>query len=108
SSLIRASKLRFLTRAGPEIGVASTKAFTTQLAALFVLALVLGRLRGRLSRELEQTHLQSLRHLPAAINEGLAVEPKVAQWRRASRSRSMRYFSAAASIGRSRWKARSS
>jgi glucosamine--fructose-6-phosphate aminotransferase (isomerizing) len=80
SSLIRASKLRFLTRAGPEIGVASTKAFTTQLASLFVLALVIGRLRGRLSRELEQAHLQSLRHLPAAINEILAVEPRVAQW----------------------------
>src|SRR3954470_5897111 len=80
SSLIRASKLRFLTRAGPEIGVASTKAFTTQLASLFVLALVLGRLRGRLSQELEQAHLQALRHLPAAINEILAAEPRVAQW----------------------------
>jgi glutamine---fructose-6-phosphate transaminase (isomerizing) len=80
SSLIRASKLRFLTRAGPEIGVASTKAFTTQLAALFVLALVIGRVRGRLSREVEQAHLQALRHLPAAINEILAVEPRVAQW----------------------------
>ena len=80
SSLIRASKLRFLTRAGPEIGVASTKAFTTQLASLFLLALVIGKLRGRLSREVEQTHLQSLRHLPAAINEILEVEPRVAQW----------------------------
>ena len=80
SSLIRASKLRFLTRAGPEIGVASTKAFTTQLASLFVLALVMGRLRGRLARDVEQAHLQSLRHLPAAINEILAVEPRVAQW----------------------------
>jgi len=80
SSLIRASRLRFLTRAGPEIGVASTKAFTTQLASLFVLALVMGRLRGRLSREAEQGHLQALRHLPAAINEVLAVEPQVAQW----------------------------
>src|SRR5438067_711468 len=78
SSLIRASKLRFLTRAGPEIGVASTKAFTTQLVSLFVLALVMGRLRGRLARDVEQAHLQSLRHLPAAINEILAVEPRVA------------------------------
>src|SRR5436305_9598551 len=80
SSLIRASRLRFLTRAGPEIGVASTKAFTTQLASLFVLALVLGRLRGRLARDAEQAHLQALRHLPAAMNEVLAVEPRVAQW----------------------------
>jgi len=80
SSLIRASRLRFLTRAGPEIGVASTKAFTTQLASLFVLALVLGRLRGRLARDAEQAHLQALRHLPAAMNEILAVEPRVAQW----------------------------
>src|SRR5919108_586340 len=80
SSLIRASRLRFLTRAGPEIGVASTKAFTTQLASLFVLALVMGRLRGRLAREAEQAHLQSLRHLPAAINEVLSAEPRVAQW----------------------------
>src|SRR6266850_7733801 len=51
SALIRACKLRFLTRAGPEIGVASTKAFTAQLASLFVLALVLAKQRNRLSRE---------------------------------------------------------
>src|ERR687888_203333 len=80
SSLVRASRLRFLTRAGPEIGVASTKAFTTQLGALFLLALVIARLRGRLSAEEERAHLQSLRHLPAAINEVLSAEPRVAQW----------------------------
>jgi glucosamine--fructose-6-phosphate aminotransferase (isomerizing) len=80
SSLVRASRLRFLTRAGPEIGVASTKAFTTQLAALFLLALVIARLRGRLTGEAERAHLQALRHLPAAINEVLGVEPRVAQW----------------------------
>src|SRR5919109_1729251 len=80
SSLVRASRLRFLTRAGPEIGVASTKAFTTQLAALFLLALVIARLRGRLDADAERAHLQALRHLPAAMNEVLAVEPRVAQW----------------------------
>jgi glutamine---fructose-6-phosphate transaminase (isomerizing) len=80
SSLVRASRLRFLTRAGPEIGVASTKAFTTQLAALFLLALVIARLRGRLTPDAERAHLQALRHLPAAMNEVLAVETRVAQW----------------------------
>ena len=80
SSLVRASRLRFLTRAGPEIGVASTKAFTTQLAALFLLALVLAKLRGTLDASAERAHLQSLRHLPAAVNEVLATEPQVALW----------------------------
>ncbi len=80
SSLIRHSRLRFLTRAGPEIGVASTKAFTTQLAALFLLTLVLARLRGRLEREREAAYLASLRHLPAALQNVLAAEPEVARW----------------------------
>ena len=80
SALIRASKLRFLTRAGPEIGVASTKAFTTQLAALFVLTLVLAKLRGRLSTEREQTLIAELRHLPAAMNRVLECEPAVRAW----------------------------
>jgi glucosamine--fructose-6-phosphate aminotransferase (isomerizing) len=80
SSLIRASKLRFLTRAGPEIGVASTKAFTTQLGALFLLTLVIARLRGRLDAGAERTHLQALRHLPAALSAALATEAKVASW----------------------------
>jgi glucosamine--fructose-6-phosphate aminotransferase (isomerizing) len=80
SSLLRQSRLRFLTRAGPEIGVASTKAFTTQLAALYLLTLVLARLRGRLNREQEVAYLQSLRHLPAALQHVLAAEPAVAEW----------------------------
>jgi glucosamine--fructose-6-phosphate aminotransferase (isomerizing) len=80
SSLIRASKLRYLTRAGPEIGVASTKAFTTQLGALFLLTLVLARLRGRMEADAERAHLQALRHLPAALGTALATEPKVAEW----------------------------
>jgi glucosamine--fructose-6-phosphate aminotransferase (isomerizing) len=80
SALIRASKLRFLTRAGPEIGVASTKAFTTQLAALFVLTLVLAKLRGRLSAERERELITQLRHLPAAMNRVLECEPAVRAW----------------------------
>jgi glutamine---fructose-6-phosphate transaminase (isomerizing) len=80
SSLVRASRLRFLTRAGPEIGVASTKAFTTQLAALFLLALVIAKLRGKLTPDEERAHLQALRHLPTAMNQVLATEAKVAQW----------------------------
>jgi glucosamine--fructose-6-phosphate aminotransferase (isomerizing) len=80
SSLIRASRLRYLTRAGPEIGVASTKAFTTQLAALFLLSLVVGKLRGRLDANAERAHLNALRHLPAAMNAVLATESQVAAW----------------------------
>ncbi|UCD70322.1 MAG: glutamine--fructose-6-phosphate transaminase (isomerizing), partial [Betaproteobacteria bacterium] len=67
SSLIRHAALRFLTRAGPEIGVASTKAFTTQLSSLFLLTLVLAKIRGQLTAEQERQHIQSLRHLPAAL-----------------------------------------
>jgi glucosamine--fructose-6-phosphate aminotransferase (isomerizing) len=79
SAIIRQSKLRFLTRAGPEIGVASTKAFTTQLAALFLLTLVLAKLRGRLNPEQEQKFLHELRHLPSAVQKVLALEAKIAE-----------------------------
>ena len=82
SALIRQSKLRFLTRAGPEIGVASTKAFTTQLAALFVLTLVLAKLHKRLDAKQEAKLLASLRHLPRAMESVLAVEPQIARWAR--------------------------
>ena len=80
SSLVRASALRFLTRAGPEIGVASTKAFTAQLAALFLLALLLARSRGRLSPEQEHAHIHALRALPSAVGRVLALEHEVAAW----------------------------
>jgi glucosamine--fructose-6-phosphate aminotransferase (isomerizing) len=80
SSLIRHAALRFLTRAGPEIGVASTKAFTTQLSSLFLLTLVLAKIRGQLTAEQESEHIQSLRHLPAALNHVLSLEPQVKQW----------------------------
>jgi glucosamine--fructose-6-phosphate aminotransferase (isomerizing) len=79
SALIRLCKLRMLTRAGPEIGVASTKAFTTQLAALFLLTLVLAKQRGRLTSEQEQKHLNELRHLPSAVQKVLELEPHIAK-----------------------------
>ena len=80
SALVRASPLRFLTRAGPEIGVASTKAFTTQLAALLLLAMVFARMRGRVSVERERALIVALRHLPAALSHVLQVEPAIRQW----------------------------
>ncbi|TMH23283.1 MAG: glutamine--fructose-6-phosphate transaminase (isomerizing) [Betaproteobacteria bacterium] len=80
SPLVRASDLRFLTRAGPEIGVASTKAFTTQLAALALLTMTLAKMRGRLSAEREAEMLHSLRHLPRALERVLHVEPQIRMW----------------------------
>ena len=80
SSLVRASGLKFLTRAGPEIGVASTKAFTTQLAALVLFVMVMAKLRERLSPEREGELLAALRHLPAAMQRVLHLEPQVKMW----------------------------
>ena len=80
SSLVRESELRFLTRAGPEIGVASTKAFTTQLAALVLLTLVLAKMRGKLTKERELELLHQLRHLPVAMQKVLHVEPQLKMW----------------------------
>ena len=80
SALIRQSQLRFLTRAGPEIGVASTKAFTTQLSSLFVLTLVLAKVKGRLSMAQEENYLKQLRHLPVAMQQVLLLEPQIVEW----------------------------
>ena len=80
SSMMRQTALTYLTRAGTEIGVASTKAFTTQLVALFLLALTLAKLRGRLSSDDEAFWLRGLRHLPAALQAALALEPQVIAW----------------------------
>ena len=80
SSMVRQTELTFLTRAGTEIGVASTKAFTTQLVALFLLTLTLAKLRGRLSEDDEARWLAGLRHLPAAIQSVLALEPAIIAW----------------------------
>jgi glucosamine--fructose-6-phosphate aminotransferase (isomerizing) len=80
SAIVRECALRFLTRAGPEIGVASTKAFTTQLAALFLLAATLAKQAGRLPAEQEAAHLKALRHLPVAVQKVLALEPEIKAW----------------------------
>ena len=80
SAIVRECALRFLTRAGPEIGVASTKAFTTQLAALFLLAATLAKQNGRLTAEQEAAHLAALRHLPVALQKVLALEPGIVEW----------------------------
>jgi glucosamine--fructose-6-phosphate aminotransferase (isomerizing) len=80
SAIVRECALRFLTRAGPEIGVASTKAFTTQLATLFLLAAVLAKQNGKLTAEQEAAHLASLRHLPVALQKVLALEPGIVAW----------------------------
>ena len=80
SAMVRLTRLTYLTRAGVEIGVASTKAFSTQLAALFLLALALAKVKGRLSADAESSHLKALRHLPAAIRSVLALEPQVIAW----------------------------
>ena len=80
SSMVRQTELTYLTRAGTEIGVASTKAFTTQLTALFLLTLVLAKSRGRLTPEDEARWLRDLRHLPSAIQSVLALEPAIIAW----------------------------
>ncbi len=80
SAIPRASRVVFYTRAGAEIGVASTKAFTTQLAALFILTLVLAKLRGRLTSEDERRHLDALRHLPGSVQHALNLEPQIQSW----------------------------
>ncbi|MBL0720857.1 glutamine--fructose-6-phosphate transaminase (isomerizing) [Piscinibacter sp. Jin2] len=80
SAMVRECELAYLTRAGVEIGVASTKAFTTQLAGLFLLTLTLAKLRGRLDAPAEAAHLRALRHLPAALQAVLALEPQLIAW----------------------------
>ena len=80
SALVRESRLSYITRAGVEIGVASTKAFTTQLAALYLLTLTLAKLRGRLDEAREAQALTSLRHVPAALTSVLALEPQIIAW----------------------------
>ncbi|MNM95087.1 Glutamine--fructose-6-phosphate aminotransferase [isomerizing] [compost metagenome] len=80
SAIPRASELVCYTRAGAEIGVASTKAFTTQLAALFQLTVVLGKLHGKVSTEQEADYLEQLRHLPGSVQHALNLEPQIIAW----------------------------
>ncbi len=80
SAMVRECKLAYITRAGVEIGVASTKAFTTQLVGLFLLALTLAQTQGRLGADQEAKALKALRHLPLAVQAVLALEPQVIAW----------------------------
>jgi glucosamine--fructose-6-phosphate aminotransferase (isomerizing) len=80
SAMVRECSLAYITRAGVEIGVASTKAFTTQLAGLFLLTLSLAQVRGHLDDAAEAAHLKAMRHLPVALSAVLALEPQVISW----------------------------
>ena len=80
SAMVRECALAYITRAGVEVGVASTKAFTTQLAALFLLTLVIAKTKGHLSANEESRHLHAMRHLPAALQAVLSLEPQIMAW----------------------------
>ncbi|HUL67923.1 MAG TPA: glutamine--fructose-6-phosphate transaminase (isomerizing) [Burkholderiaceae bacterium] len=80
SAMVRETALQFITRAGAEIGVASTKAFTTQLVGLYLLAKSIAKAKGRLTPEREHVAVKALRHLPAAIQSVLALEPHIIAW----------------------------
>jgi glucosamine--fructose-6-phosphate aminotransferase (isomerizing) len=80
SAMVRECALAYITRAGVEVGVASTKAFTTQLAALFLLTLTLAQVNGRLTDTEEAEYLKQMRHLPVAIAAVLALEPQIIAW----------------------------
>ncbi len=83
SAMVRECKFAYITRAGVEVGVASTKAFTTQLVGLFLLTLALAQVRGRLTDAQEAQHLKALRHLPVAVQAVLALEPQIVAWSQA-------------------------
>ena len=83
SAMVRECKFAFITRAGAEVGVASTKAFTTQLVGLFLLTLALAQVRGRLTDAQEAEQLKALRHLPLAVQAVLALEPQIVAWSQA-------------------------
>ena len=80
SAMVRETHWNFLTKAGTEIGVASTKAFTTQLVALYLLAVSLAKRVGKVSPEKEKVLLRELRHLPKALHAVLALEPQIMAW----------------------------
>jgi len=80
SAMVRECAMAYVTRAGVEIGVASTKAFTTQLVGLFLLTLAIAQAKGRLADADEAAHLTALRHLPVAVQSVLALEPQVIAW----------------------------
>ncbi len=80
SAIPRASRLVFYTRAGAEIGVASTKAFTTQLVALFTLAATLAKQRDLLAEKEERAYLGALRQLAVSVQHALNLEPQIREW----------------------------
>ena len=80
SAMVRETNWHFLTKAGAEIGVASTKAFTTQLLALYLLAISIAKRAGKVSAEKEKELLRELRHLPKALHAALALEPQIIAW----------------------------
>ena len=80
SAIPRASRMVLYTRAGAEIGVASTKAFTTQLVALFTLCVTLAKMRGRLNEAKEEEYLDALRYLPGSVQHALNLEPQIRVW----------------------------
>jgi glucosamine--fructose-6-phosphate aminotransferase (isomerizing) len=92
SAMVRECKFAYLTRAGVEVGVASTKAFTTQLVGLFLLTLALAQVRGRLTDAQEREHLKALRHLPTAVAAVLALEPQIVAWSQAFTSKEHALF----------------
>ncbi len=92
SAMVRECKFAYLTRAGVEVGVASTKAFTTQLVGLYLLALALAQVRGRLTDAQEAEQLKALRHLPTAVQAVLALEPQIVAWSQAFTSKEHALF----------------
>jgi glutamine---fructose-6-phosphate transaminase (isomerizing) len=92
SAMVRECRFAYLTRAGVEVGVASTKAFTTQLVGLFLLTLALAQVRGRLTDAQEHDHLRALRHLPTAVQAVLALEPQIVAWSQAFTSKENALF----------------
>ena len=80
SAMVKETKAHYITRAGVEIGVASTKAFTTQLAALYLLALAICKEKGRLTPEREEQAIRELRHLPKSMEVVLKQEPEIKKW----------------------------
>ncbi len=80
SSMVKETKAHYITRAGVEVGVASTKAFTTQLVALYLLALAIAKEKGRLSKEKEEKAMKELLHLPDSMNIVLKLEPAIKEW----------------------------
>ena len=92
SAMVRECRMAFITRAGVEVGVASTKAFTTQLVALYLLALVIARLRGRINDTAARRALGALRHLPASLRSVLALEPQIIGWADAFKPRQHALF----------------